>query len=955
MGRMKVIGIGASAGGLEAITRLVSKLSDGSGAAFVFLQHLSPNTKSMIGELLGKHTSMPVTMVYQDQPVKANHIYVMAENKNIVFSNGRLLTKDRPPNSEINLPIDQFFKSLGESLGSHAVGVLLSGTGTDGTRGLRTIKEKGGFVLVQSPETAKFDGMPRAAIDLKIADRISPPEELAHDIEYILTHRDFATRDVGFQDKKQDETYFDKIVQLVSDRTYVDFSEYREPTLSRRLGNRMLIRKCNDIEAYWDVIQQDASEVAALFSNFLIGVTNFFRDPEAYDAIRKEVLPRIFSQPQEKGSTYRFWVTACSTGEEAYTLAMLIEDYLQEHDRQNIDYKVFASDIDEHAVQFALKATYSLNMVADVPEQYKSKYFIREGDYMVVRPSLRKRIMFAVQNLLGDPPFINMDLISCRNLLIYLQPEVQQKALSTLHFALKPGAFLFLGPSESLGSLKYAFEKHTRSWNIFTKRADKSPRLQSSFSLHSKPASPEKSKPQMSNFQSEFDPPFSDTDPFTRFLVERFAPIAFFVTEELDILYLNGEAEQILNMPRALARLNLSKMLSKEDLLTFKSGVQQVLSEGGPISFENVLLKKREREFIAEVRFDLPHLPALYEAGEKEKTPKVVLIEVYFPQEETVEKEEPSPKNLTEGKVTTLQKQLKASKRRSQELVNELEATNEELQTSNRELMASNEELQSTNEELQSFNEELYTVNSELQMKNEELTTANNDISNLLKSTDIGTIFLDKELKIRRFTPAVRRQFNLIDSDIGRSITNFSTTFKGLDIEEVCQEVFRTLSPFEKEIVDKEGDHYLLRVLPYRTEEDYIDGLVLTFVNINELATSRNQTQKAERIFKQFVNHSDQQIAIIDKKGEVHFVNRVRFTGKKSEELIGQPIYSYLPEDIRDEVKKLLQNVFDGKPFERLQFSYDYQGGTKGEASLIIVPIVLEGYIKYAALIEDLE
>jgi two-component system CheB/CheR fusion protein len=954
---MKVIGIGASAGGLEAITRLVSKLSDGSGAAFVFLQHLSPNTKSMIGELLGKHTSMPVTMVYKDQPVRANHIYVMAENKNIVFSNGVLLTKDRPPDSEINLPIDQFFNSLGESLGSHAVGVLLSGTGTDGTRGLRTIKEKGGFVLVQSPETAKFDGMPRAAIDLKIADRVSPPEELAHDIEYILTNRNFGTGEVSFQSEKKDETYFDKIVQLVSKRTHVDFSEYREPTLSRRLENRMLLRKCTDLKAYWEVLQQDSTEVAALFSNFLIGVTNFFRDPEAYDILKEKVLPEVFSRPREEGAPYRFWVPACSTGEEAFTLAMLIEDYLREHNRKDVNYKVFASDIDEHAIQFALKSTYSLNMVADVPEQYKSKYFIREGDYMVIKPSLRKRIMFAVQNLLGDPPFINMDLISCRNLLIYLQPEVQQKALSTMHFALNPGGFLFLGPSESLGSLKYAFEKHTRSWNIFTKRADKSPRLQSSFSLQSKPAPSEKSKPHMSNLQSELDPPFTDTDPFTRFLVERFAPIAFFVTEELDILYLNGEAEQILNMPRALARFNLSKMLSKEDLLTFKSGVQQVISEGGPISFESVLLKKRDKEFTAEVRFDLPHLPALYEAGEKETTPKVVLIEVYLPEEEKAGEQEgePAPKNLTEGKVTTLQKQLKASKRRSQELVNELEATNEELQTSNRELMASNEELQSTNEELQSVNEELYTVNSELQMENEELTTANNDISNLLKSTDIGTIFLDKELKIRRFTPAVRRQFNLIDSDVGRSITNFSTTFKGLDIEEVCQEVFRTLSPFEKEIVDKEDDHYLLRVLPYRTEEDYIDGLVLTFVNINELAISRNQTQKAERIFKQFVSHSDQQIAIIDKKGTVHFVNRVRFTGKKPEELVGQSIYAFLPEEVRDEVRKMLEKVFDGKPFERLQFDYDYQGGTKGEASLIIVPIVLEGHIKYAALIEDLE
>ncbi|MEQ8704355.1 MAG: chemotaxis protein CheB [Phaeodactylibacter sp.] len=951
---MKVIGIGASAGGLEAITKLLSKLSDGNGAAYVFVQHLSPKNKSMIGELLQKHTRMPIEMVYEDQPVQANHIYIMAENKNIVFANGMLLTKDRPPESEINLPIDQFFHSLGTALGSYAVGVLLSGTGTDGTRGLRTIKEKGGFVLVQSPETAKFDGMPRAAIDLQIADRVSPPEELAHDIEYILTNRNFKTGEVKLLHKNQHETFFGKIIQLVSQRTNVDFSEYREPTLIRRLENRMLIRKCDNLQAYWELIKEDATEVAALFSNFLIGVTNFFRDPEAYDILKTEVLPKIFAPEKEREGTYRFWVSACSTGEEAYSLAMLIDDYLQEQGRTDVTYKVFASDIDEHAIQFAIKATYTLNMITDAPEDYKSKYFIREGDHAVIKPYLKKRIMFAVQNLLGDPPFINMDLISCRNLLIYLQPKVQQKALSTLHFALRPGGFLFLGPSESLGSLKYAFEKHTRTWNIFTKRSDKAPRLQSSFSLHSQPANPAKSTPNMSSAQPEVNQQFTDTDPFTRLLVERFAPIALFVTADLDILYLSGETEQILNMPRALARMNLNKMLSKEDVLTFKSGVRQVLSEGGLISFKEVALNTKEKQLLAELRFDIPHLPELVEAEDQDAPQKIVLVEVYLQREREADSAQPAPQNLTEGKVSTLQKQLKASERRSRELVNELEATNEELQTSNRELMASNEELQSTNEELQSVNEELYTVNSELQMKNEELTMANNDISNLLKSTDIGTIFLDKELKIRRFTPAVRRQFNLIDSDAGRSITNFSSTFKGLNIEAVCHEVFDSLSPFEKEIVDKEGDHYLLRVLPYRTEEDYIDGLVLTFVNINELALSRSQSQNAERIFKQFVSNAEQQVAITDRKGEIRFINRARFTGKAPRELIGHSIYPFLPEALRTEAKALLEKVFEGKPFERLQFNYDYEEGGKGGASLIIVPIVLEGHIKYAALIEDL-
>lgn len=951
---MKVIGIGASAGGLEAIIKLLSNLSDNSGAAYVFLQHLSPKTKSMIGELLEKYTNMPIQMVYEDQPVEANHIYIMAENKNIIFSSKGLQTKDRPTEPEINLPIDQFFHTLGESLGKDAVGVLLSGTGTDGTRGLRTIKEKGGFVLVQSPGTAKFDGMPRAAIDLKIADQVNAPEDLAKDIEYILTNRDFKKNQVGILEKSQDETSFDKILKLVSDRTEVDFSGYRRPTLNRRLENRMLLRKCTDLDAYLKVIKEDHAEVAALFNNFLIGVTNFFRDPEAFEALRKDVLPEIFAKPKEDDAPYRFWVTACSTGEEAYSLAMLIDDYLEETNQQHIAYKVFASDVDEYAVKFAVGGTYSINMGTEIPKEYRTKYFTREGDHIIVKPLFRKRVMFAVQNLISDPPFINMDLISCRNFLIYLKPQLQKKVLTTLHFALKQGSFLFLGPSESLGDLKYAFDKHARSWNIYTKRSDQSSLLESSFTFHSKKATSAKSTTAMSSLQPNPDQQLTDTDPYTRFLVERYAPISLFVTAELDILYINGEAEKILNMPRALARMNLSKMLNKEDLLTFKSGIQKAISEEGIVSFDDVQLNKRDKEFTAQVRFQLPDLKGLYESKEEEIAPEVVLIEIFLEGQNSNPDRDGTSDDLTQSKVTTLQKQLKASRRRSQELVNELEATNEELQTSNRELMASNEELQSTNEELQSVNEELYTVNSELQMKNQELTTANNDVSNLLKSTDIGTIFLDKELNIRRFTPAVRRQFDLINTDVGRSITNFSSTFRGLEIEEVCQKVFNTLSTFEKEIVDKDNDHYLLRVLPYRTDEDYIDGLVLTFVNINELAISRNRSEKAERIFKQFVNNTDQQIAIINRRGEIQFVNRVRFTGKEPRELIGQSVFPFLPEVAREQAKDLLNRVFEGQPFERLQFKYDYEEGGKGETSLLAVPIIMEGHIKYAALIEDI-
>lgn len=950
---MKVIGIGASAGGLEAITRLLPNLPDNTGAAFVFLQHLSPHTKSMMGDLLKKHTSMPISMVYEDQAVEANHIYIMSENKNLVFSDGMLRTLKRAPEPEVNLPIDQFFHSLGEEAGRDAVGVLLSGTGTDGTRGLRTIKEKGGFVLVQSPDSAKFGGMPKAAIGLQIADRVNPPEDLALDIEYILSNRTFGKSNDGILSSQAEQPYLNKIVDFVSQRTEVDFTQYRRPTISRRLENRMLLRKAKSLQAYWEILKKDAREVSELFSNFLINVTNFFRDPEAFTVLSEEVIPRIFEHPKPKGQPYRFWVPACSTGEEAYSLAMLIDHYLSTEKIEGVSYKVFASDIDEHAIRFALKGTYSLNIAAEVPGYLRSQYLIKEGDQFVVKPSLRKHVMFAVQNLIGDPPFINMDLVSCRNLLIYLKPEVQQKVLATLHFALHPDAFLFLGPSESLGEFKNAFTKFSRGWNIFTKRSDAKPQLRASYQIHTEPPSQrEKTRTPMDSYESQQEQKFADTDPFTHYLVERYAPVSIFVTSRLEVLYINGDTQHLLRMPRALARMTLHKMLTADDLLTFKSGIEEVLSKGQPVVYNNVGLKENGKKLQAQLRFEVPILEERPETQGEE----IVLIEIFFDADESpTEEEDPSPNNLTESKVSTLQQQLRAAKRRSQELVNELEATNEELQTSNRELMASNEELQSTNEELQSVNEELYTVNSELQMKNEELTTANNDISNLLKSTEIGTIFLDKELKIRRFTPAVRRQFNLIDSDLGRSITNFSNTFRDLDIESVCQEVFNSLSPSEKEIVDKEGDHYLMRVLPYRTDEDYINGLVLTFVNINELERSRKQAQKTEQIFEQFAKHiKNQQVAMVTESGNIRHINQARFTGKTPEELTGSSIFTFLPEEVHDQAQALLEKVFAGKPFERLQFSYDYEGGEQGDATLIGVPVILNGRIKYVALIEDL-
>lgn len=829
---MKIVGIGASAGGLKAMNSLLEHLPKDSGACFVFLQHLSPDSKTIIGELLAKHTDMPVELVYESQPVRTNHLYVMPENRNLLFSHGMLIAKERDPSSPLNLPIDAFFHSLGQHQGDDAIGVLLSGTGTDGTRGLRTIKEHGGIVLVQSLASAEFDGMPKAAIDLKIADEIAAPKGLGAIILDLLMGLNRGNP-IKVPEEPEDKSSFDRVVKLMSTKTGIDFKGYRSPTLLRRISNRMLIKNKPDLPAYLKQLKEEPAEIQVLFHDLLIGVTRFFRDPEAFEEIRSSILPKIFERDRPADETYRFWVPACSTGEEAYSLAMLIDQYIRENGLQ-VEYKIFASDIDEGAIQFAIRGVYSASMIADTPRDLMTHYFIREKDEYKVSAQLRKRILFAVQNLLGDPPFIDMDLISCRNLLIYLKPQTQHKVLSTLHFALREEGKLFLGPSESLGALKYAFTQISRRWNMFEKHADA--RLhydRSEFDINRNhlqiKSSAQQKKPKM-----DYDK--YDTDPFTRYLVERYAPISLFVNRDLDILYINGDADRLLNIPRALAQLNLSKMLHPAELSKFQTGIEQVLEKRTPQSYSNITLSKGEKYFNARLRFDLPKL----NQGEEEEE-DIILIEIHLSGKD---KEDTAPINESDfkkAKEASLQRELQEAKRHSRELVDELESTNEELQTSNRELMASNEELQSTNEELQSVNEELYTVNSELQLKNEELTTAHNDINNLLKSTEIGTVFLDKKLRIRKFTPAVKRQFNLLESDIGRTITSFSSTFKELDIKKECEKVFDTLDSFEREVVDDSGDHYLMRILPYRTEEDNIDGLVVTFIDINDLAVTQKR------------------------------------------------------------------------------------------------------------------
>ncbi|PHN03361.1 CheR family methyltransferase [Flavilitoribacter nigricans] len=914
---MRVVGLGASAGGMEALMSLLSNLPDNTGAAFVLILHLSPDHHSVMDELLAKHASMPITIVDSVMPVQANQIYIISKDKNLTLEKNMLITHPRTPNDGLNLPIDKFFHSLGESQKEKAIGVILSGTGTDGSRGVRTIKEAGGLVLVQTPESAKFDGMPKAVLRLQMADKVLSPEGLASILTDILewsdTNGDFNIAISG--NGVEPLPYLDRILREVLTATGIDFSGYREPTLNRRLANRVLLHRLGDPEEYIELLRKDDREIFALQKDFLIGVTRFFRNPLAFESLERVVLPQIFDNREEEEAV-RIWVPACSTGEEAYSIALIFDRYLRKNNL-NHDFKIFGTDVDSAAIKLASEGAFSHNCAADIPDDLLLEYFVKEADFYRIKSVIRDKMLFAVHNLLSDPPFIHMDLISCRNALIYFKSVSQRAVLSTFHFALNPMGYLFLGPSESLGDVKHAYNQVEKKWNIFQKKENTQLPYQSR--LRSGPGQllhqPRK-KTKTAEVQAVSSGEEELKDPFTKYLLDYYVPTVLFLNDKLDVIYIQGNVERLLTFPRGQADFNLDNMLPPEQVLLFRKGVGKVSGNEISVVYKDVSFSKNGNDELLDLRFRRVNLN-----GNEEDTFMVELLaNTDGAAANEVELEEVNSNELLKDHIRILEGKLNQANSNSKDLVSRLESTNEELQASNRELLAANEELQSTNEELQSVNEELYTVNNELQIKNENLTTVNNDIKNLLKSTEIGTIFLDAELRIRRFTPAIRQQFNLLETDIGRPITDFSSTLEKLDIAEISREVFETLDTFEQEVTDQQGNHYLLRILPYRTEKNMIKGLVINFVDVNELMKVKEQIKTFANKFQAIFDYSNETIMVLDKDGTITRINQ-EFGGLEAPKLIFKNVYDYLQEEDRNSLENALQKTLNKKEPQEVKVS----------------------------------
>ncbi|WP_235680221.1 chemotaxis protein CheB [Paenibacillus albicereus] len=867
---VRVVGIGASAGGLEGLKSFFQHVSPESGLAFVVIQHLSPDHKSLMNEILSLYTPMTIHVVRDGMEVEPNTIYLIPPRKTMKLRRGHLWLAEPHPD-EIHYPIDHFFYSLASDSASQAIAVVLSGTGTDGTRGISTIKRAGGVVFAQNGETAKFDGMPSSAIETGYVDYVLAPEKIAaklrlpHSLVPSVTHV-FSSKS-GEGDKS--EAAVALILEKVRERTNIDFSFYKRNSLLRRMEKRMAEIGCSSLEDYAERIRDEPDEIYELRQDLLIHVTHFFRDTEAFHVIRDAVLPKLLRQKAGAASPeLRIWTAGCSTGEEAYSIGMLVAEALAaEGLADRVHVRIFATDVDKQSIDYANHGVYPLTIESTVGQERLERFFVRHGDTYQVTRELRRMIVFAPHNLTKDPPFSNLDLITCRNMLIYLQPEMQQKVLSLFNFALASGGYLFLGPSETIGRLDHLFETTSSKWNIF-KQKQKSRKLSAAPQMlleggRSVNAGADGRDRRRASMGSDIQENRRQNHFYSTYVNEHMLP-SLLIDEHLEVQHVTGNIQPFLSPTEGKPSWNLHKILDPALAISIVTALQQIRTDR-----------------IEEVRFrDLvirtPHGQELVHVVVRPFTRSASAFSSYslviFQKSDDPVEEGGKRIDLDESvrrQMVWLEQQLRMTEDKLQTAIEELEASNEELQSTNEELIASNEELQSTNEELQAVNEELVTINSEYQFKIQELTELNNDMDLFLVSTKIGTIFLDTQFCIRRFTPAVTKEINLLDVDIGRPFHHISHQFYYDGFIEDASRVLQSLRSLEKEIKSRGGKWYKMRMMPYRTLEHLTKGVIITLVDITELKEMNEELLRLSYAIEQ----SPSLMVISDLGGKVVYAN----------------------------------------------------------------------------------
>ena len=838
-----IAGIGASAGGLEAFEQFFRHLPNDIGMAFVLVPHLDPSHASILNEILQRSTTMPVVEAQDQSVVEPNHVYIIPPNRDMEIFHGTLqLTVPGQPRGQ-RMPIDAFLRSLADDQGEHAVGIVLSGTGTDGTLGLRAILGAGGITIAQEPSTAKYDGMPSSAIQSGFVTMVLPADEMPHALQsgtrklaQLKALPAAGTSGSGLQ----------RILQLLRSTTGHDFSQYKKSTIGRRIERRMSQHDIDDTQVYARFLKENPAELHLLFKELLINVTRFFRDPEAFVALKQDVLPQLLKDRPD-GYVFRVWVAGCASGEEAFSIAMLLRELIDESQVQ-VKIQLYATDLDDDAIAFARAAVYPPNIVQDITPERLRRFFVREDGGYRVKKEIRESVVFAVQNVIKDPPFTKLDLLSCRNLMIYLEPELQARLIPAFHYALKPGGVLFLSPSESIGNHPELFETLNRKWKLY--RATHSYASTRAMMASGRPWTADRgAKTPEGTMKHAKDTNLAELT--RRVLLQSYAPASVITDPQGNLRFVHGDTGKYLRPAPGQATLNVIEMAREGLQIELRAAIQAV-GLGAPMLEQEVMVKTNGNA--QKVRFAVRALSEA-DAGEN-------LLMVSFQDQEQVVAPAPATPGKRAKRTTIsaaqqrteeLERELGYTKENLQATIEEQQASNEELKSANEEMQSTNEELQSTNEELetskeelQSVNEELITVNTELQSKIEQLSTMQNDMKNLLDNINVGTIFLDTQLSIKRFTREAVRVFRLAPSDVGRPLADIKSNLTGEDLLTQAQSVLDTLIPVAREVRSADGAWFMARIQPYRTLENVIDGVVLTFTDITERVRAMAELQAQE-------------------------------------------------------------------------------------------------------------
>jgi two-component system CheB/CheR fusion protein len=920
--RFPIVGIGASAGGLGAFEAFFSAMpaDTKSGMAFVLVQHLAPDHKSILCELVRRFTRMQVFEVEEGMTVRPHCAYIIPPNRDMALLNGTLHLLEPSSPRGLRLPIDFFFRSLAEDQHERAIGIVLSGSGSDGTQGVRAIKGEGGMVMAQNPESTEHAGMPSSAIATGLVDFVLPPAEMpARLISYVVHAFGKIPRPISSPVPLLADDSMQKIFVLLRGLTGHDFSGYKQNTISRRIDRRMAVHQIERRDEYIRFLQQNSAEVEALFRDFLIGVTSFFRDPEAFAALEAQAIPRLLAD-KSADAGIRVWAAGCSTGEEAYSIAILLRERMEELKR-SFRIQVFATDIDRRAIKLARVGDYPASITADVPPKRLARFFTSEptGGAYRINKVIRDMLIFSEQDVIRDPPFSKLDMIVCRNLLIYLNAELQKKLISLFHYALNPDGVLFLGTSETVGEFVNLFAAIDHKAKLYRRKEDGSRALRPVKGIKLPPVTEDSVPPK------PFENPRGDSKVQLRELTERallehHAPVGALVDKHGEILFLQGRTGLYLEPAPGEAGMNILKMARQGLRQELTNVLRKASAQKGPIRRRRLRIKTNgEFSYV-----DLTVWPVAANSDEPARF-LVVLEETPVSDEARVAVLDSVEGADVDERVAALKQELRAKEESLQAMNEVLESANEELCTSNEEMQSINEELQSSNEELetskeelQSINEELATVNAELQQKVTDLSRVNNDISNLMVSTGMGIIFLDVQQNIRRFTPAVTQVINLIPTDLGRPMGHIVSNLKGYDhLAADVQAVLDSLTPREVEVQTHTGAWYLLRIRPYRSLENVIDGAVITFTEITEMKKAQAVLQESEvhRRLALAVRDAHAAITVQDLAGRILAWNpgAVRIYGWSEAEALTMNIRDMQPEYRREEERSTARHLSQTK------------------------------------------